>query len=317
MSTLGIDEGIEALDGFVGGWRFPTLALSILLAWPTLLLSVLLLPTDAGPMAAFAEQFKVWCFGYDPATGSIETVYVVLLIVNPLVLVSVVLLGWWRVLGDAWELKRASVIRSAVGGVAFVVLMGAGLTTMAVAPAVEVDLSFPAEALRTKHIPPEFDLVDQDGNQVTSADMVGHVTLLTSVYASCPHTCPLILTEAKAAMAAMDPALAQDVQILAVTMDPANDGPEAMGALGAMHGLTTPQYKLLSGDVEPVEALLDKLGVARQRDPETGVITHVNLFVLVDRTGRIAYRIALGTQDGAWLKDALEVLSREPAEPIG
>ena len=174
------------------------------------------------------------------------------------------------------------------------------------------DLAFPAEVLRTRHIPPAFDLVDQGGARVSDADLEGNVTLITAVYASCPHTCPIILTETKAALAALPTGLAEQVQVFAITMDPANDGREAMAALADMHSMAAPQYRMLSGDPEAIEPLLDRLGVARERDPETGVIAHANLFILVDRTGRIAYRLALGPQQAQWLPEALELLVREP-----
>lgn len=321
MGTLSIDNGIEALDAFVGGWRFPSVTLAVLVGWPTLLLSVLAIPTDAGPMAEFAQQFKVWCFGYDPDTGALEVTYVVLLVVNPLVLVGVVVAVWWRSLKEGWRHHRPSMLRSMGAGFVVVLLAGAGLPALAEeAPLpVDGDLPFPAETLRTRHIPPSFDLIDQDGNRVTSDMMRGRVTLLTSVYASCPHTCPVILSQTKAALALLRPEVAEQVQVYAITMDPANDGPEAMGRLGDIHNMTTPQYRMLSGEVEPVERVLDLLGVARERDPETGVISHVNLFALVDRSGRIAYRLALGEQQEAWLPDALRLLVEEPdpAEPQG
>ena len=39
---------------------------------------------------------------------------------------------------------------------------------------------------------------------------------------------------------------------------------------------------------------LDRMQMARDRDPETGVINHANLFLLIDRDGRLAYRLGLG-----------------------
>jgi len=53
--------------------------------------------------------------------------------------------------------------------------------------------------------------------------------------------------------------------------------------------------------------------VARQRDPKTGVIDHSNLFILVDRQGRVSYRLTLGSRQQQWLISALQVLLAEPA----
>jgi len=61
-----------------------------------------------------------------------------------------------------------------------------------------------------------------------------------------------------------------------------------------------------------VEGVLDAMQIARQRDPETGVISHANLFLLVDREGRLAYRLGLGERQQRWLTSALRVLLNEP-----
>jgi cytochrome oxidase Cu insertion factor (SCO1/SenC/PrrC family) len=60
-----------------------------------------------------------------------------------------------------------------------------------------------------------------------------------------------------------------------------------------------------------VNALLDKLNVARMRDEETGQIMHSNLFFLVDRQGRIAYSLSLSQTEQSWLSSALRVLLQE------
>jgi cytochrome oxidase Cu insertion factor (SCO1/SenC/PrrC family) len=74
-------------------------------------------------------------------------------------------------------------------------------------------------------------------------------------------------------------------------------------------------YHLVTGDPAEVEPLLDRMQIARQRDPETGVISHANLFLLIDREGRIAYRLGLGERQQRWLTSALRVLLREEAAP--
>ncbi len=315
------EDGGEDMRSFLPGWRFPSLTLAVLAAWPLLLLAVLAIPAGEGEMAEFAQQFKTWCFGFDPATGELQMAYVVMLIVNPLILSAVVLAVWIRPLQWGWVHRRFAMARWATLGIVLVLTIGAGLTLMTTEDTspFEGELPFPADALRTKHIPPEFTLVDQDGKTVKTADLTGHVTLLTSVYASCPHTCPVILTESRRAIDGLPEELANRVQVFAITMDPENDGREAMAALGEMHGMKAPAYRLLSGDPGHIEPLLDKFNFARQRNEETGFIEHANLFILVDAEGRIAYRLALGPQQERWLGKALEVLAREDvgARPTG
>ena len=70
-------------------------------------------------------------------------------------------------------------------------------------------------------------------------------------------------------------------------------------------------YHLVPGEPADVERLLDRMQIARARDPETGVISHANLFLLVDRNGRIAYRFGLGERQQRWLTSALKILLHE------
>ena len=58
--------------------------------------------------------------------------------------------------------------------------------------------------------------------------------------------------------------------------------------------MPAPLYNLVTGEADEVERVLDDMGVARQRDPETGIIDHASLFILVDRDGKVAYRLGLG-----------------------
>jgi protein SCO1/2 len=154
-------------------------------------------------------------------------------------------------------------------------------------------------------------LVNQDGETVDLAALRGRVVLLTAVYASCPMSCPLILGQAKAAIAAVPSELRGDLRVIAVSMDPAHDTPDVLAGLARTHQVEAPLYALVTGEPAEVERVLDDMGIARTRDPETGVIDHANLFLLVDRGGRIAYRLTLGERQRRWLTSALELLLRE------
>ncbi len=110
------------------------------------------------------------------------------------------------------------------------------------------------------------------------------------------------------------PAERADLRVVAVTMDPTHDTPEVLAELAGMHGMQAPLYNLVTGDANEVESILDAMGIIRKRDPETGVIDHANLFLLVDREGKIAYRLTLGDLQERWLASALKLLLREPPD---
>ncbi len=94
-------------------------------------------------------------------------------------------------------------------------------------------------------------------------------------------------------------------------MDPEKDSQESLARLAENHGLQSPLYNLVTGKPSEVERVLDRMEVARERDPETGVINHANLFLLIDRQGRVAYRLGLGERQQRWLVSALKVLLKE------
>jgi protein SCO1/2 len=174
------------------------------------------------------------------------------------------------------------------------------------------DLAFPAEALRTAELPPTIELTNQLGEPFSlKEDTKGDVVMITALYASCPHTCPAIIQQAKRVADRLPEEQRQDLHILGITMDPENDSPEALAELAEMHGLAAPLFEFLTGDPDEVNALLDQFGVLRERNLETGVIDHVNLYFLLDRQGKIAYRLTLGDQQERWLESALTVLLEE------
>ena len=293
------------------GAPFPAFALSLLLCWVIFLIAMLLMPAEASGLGAFAEDFRIWCFGYDPATGRTEVAYVMSMILPQLMIGAFIAFFWWEPLRELARQPRR--IARYLGAAALLVAgasVGFALTTE---QALKGELPFPAEELRTAYEAPQFSLTNQLREVVGPAAFEGNVVILTAVYASCPHTCPLILTQAKASIAELSPEEREGLRLIAVTMDPEHDSPDVLQKLAQNHGMESPLYNLVTGDSADVEPLLDRMEIARQRDPETGIINHANLFLLIDREGRVAYRLGLGERQQRWLTSALRVLLREEA----
>ncbi len=301
---------LDALRRFVIGAAFPAFALSLLFCWLVFLIAMLLAPASASGFGAFAEDFRIWCFGYDPATGRSETAYVLAMIAPQFMIGAAVAYFWWEPLREVW--RKPWVIARYLGVAAVLVAGASAGFALSADRAPGGEFPFPAEELRTAYAPPQFALTNQRGETVRLADLEGQVVVLTAVYASCPHTCPVILSQTKAAIAQLSPEERAGLRVVAVTMDPERDTPDVLGELANNHGLEPSVYHLVTGDPAEVEPLLDRMQIARQRDPETGVISHANLFLLIDRQGRIAYRLGLGERQQRWMVSALRVLLREP-----
>ncbi len=303
------------LQQFFSSWRFPALVLSVLLAFKALALMVLLVPVAPAGLGAFAEEFKVWCFGYDPAKGTLESAYVGLTLAEPLVLGSIIAAVWWRPLRQILRERPRAVLPYVAS--AFAVVAAGSLALVSSRKEARADeLPFPARALRTSLPPPSVELTDQEGAHVSLAELRGQVVVLTGVYASCGYACPMILGQAKRAVGALTPQERRDVTVVAVTLDPEHDGRDALAQMARGQTVQAPLFHLSWGEPREVGRILDDLSIARTRDPSTGIIDHASIFVLVDRGGRIAYRLTLGQTQERWLVDALRTLVREPA-PAG
>lgn len=297
------------LQEFFSSWRFPAILLAALGSYALLILAVLLIPAPA-PLAQFADDFKVWCFGWDPKSGAMERGYVFQAFSEPIVLGGVIAFIWRKQL-------REPKLRS------FLPYALVGLTTVSLAAVFlikresksEQPLAFPARSLRIAHVPPPIDLVDQHGEHVTLDRFHGKVVILTGVYTSCGYACPRLLASARKAVYALPEADRKELAVLGITLDPEHDGPKELAGMARAQKIDdSDTYHFLTGPSPDVNRVLDLLEIARTKNPETGVIDHASIFVLVDRRGKIAYRFALGGElEERWLNEALALLIHEPA----
>ena len=116
-----------------------------------------------------------------------------------------------------------------------------------------------------------FALIDHTGARRTEADPEGRMQLLFFGYANCPSICAVALPM----MAEVTNALAAEgveaVPVM-ITVDPARDTPDTMGALlGKIH----PAFVGLSGDAGALAAAYEAFGVERRlvgELPDTGPI---------------------------------------------
>ena len=77
---------------------------------------------------------------------------------------------------------------------------------------------------------PSFTLTDTSGAQYDFAEQTaGKPTLLFFGYTHCPDVCPTTMADIAVALRGLDPAVAEKVQVVFVTTDPAADSPEVLG----------------------------------------------------------------------------------------
>jgi len=288
---------------FFSRWRFPTFVIAVAVGFEFMLLALLLLPGGSD----FAEEFRTSCFGYDPKTGLVAWIVVFTTLTVPLIVAMVVSISCWRELAAALQTRRQAVAGYVGIGFAVALAIGAMLTAASGSPETG-EMSFPAEALRTDFRAPEFELKDHAGRTIRLADLRGRVVLVTAIFSRCGYSCPIILRDLQDAVAALAPDQLDDLRIAVITLDPENDTPEVLAKVAAARGFTSPPFHLLSGEPVAVEKILDDFAFSRTRDADTGFINHANLFVLVDRERRVAYRFTPGERQQRWLGSALRRL---------
>jgi protein SCO1 len=128
-------------------------------------------------------------------------------------------------------------------------------------------------------IPPEdFALRDQSGRLTRLSDYRGRVVVLTFMYSTCQDTCPVTASQIRGAL----DDLGQDVPVLAVSVDPAQDTPNRARVFVQRQSLTG-RMRFLLGSRAQLSRVWRDYGV----QPELGKrLPHSDSTVLIDRTGR-------------------------------
>jgi protein SCO1/2 len=302
---------VTRATAFLSGGAFPTFALCALVFYQIFIAVMAFAPPSSGLWGDFLEDFRVRCFKYDPKSGWMQLSSAWVMLLEPLPLQAILFFIWRAPLRELWQTRRRA-LASLAGSALFVVtaiafsLLGLGRTQ--VKPA---ELPFPADRLRSALPMPAFTLTNQDGQPVSLADFKGRVVLVTAVYSTCTTTCPMMLTKVRTVLDQLTPAERSDMAVVAFSLNPEADTRELRTMTSKIYSMTAPQFHFVSGVPADVNALLDKLNVARTRDEKTGQIQHSNLFFLLDRQGRIAYRLSLSQNEQSWLISALRVLLAE------
>ena len=159
---------------------------------------------------------------------------------------------------------------------------------------------------------PDVAFTTLQGQNFRTADLRGQVVLVTGVYAACSTTCPEIFAEVQALLGEFSPAERADLRVVALSLNPEYETTVIMDAMAQGKGFTYPEFRYVNGRA-PAEMhdMLKRLQFSVTRNPQTGALDHANLFLLVDRSGRIAYRFTLDPRHRAWLRAGLRALLQE------
>jgi len=255
-------------------------------------------PVHTAP--GWLERTRYVCFGINES-GLPDAAGWIGLLGGPLGMLAILVVGWSDAL---WSLARRARNSRVIG----VTLAGLALgsATLIVGAAVRVrdarvsllppDAEIaPAGLRRLDRDPPPLTLVTQAGDSLDIRRLKGRPVLVTFAFAHCSTVCPLIVTQALNAQAALR-GTPDEPGLVIVTLDPWRDTPSRLPSIARAWRLPDDNAWVLSGSVAQVEAALDAWSVPRSRDHTTGDVTHPSLVYIIDRAGRMAYVAGGGTE---------------------
>jgi protein SCO1 len=134
---------------------------------------------------------------------------------------------------------------------------------------------------------PELGLRDHLGREVTTAQFRGKAMLVTFVYAGCPDICPLIISNMRRTLDRLGPR-AEDVQVIAVSVDPEGDTPEVITSYLKSQKMTG-RMRWLVGSRHDLEHAWSRWGIATRipRD-NPDLVEHAAPIYGVDTKGTIS-----------------------------
>lgn len=311
LTTTRAERLVTRATGFLSGGSFPAFALCALIFYQIFVGIMAFAPPTGGVWGDFLEEFRLRCFKYDPRSGWMEMSSVWVMLSEPLALEAILFFIWRAPLRELWQSRRRAVAPLATSALLLVSAIAVSLLGLGRAQAKPTELPFPADRLRSALAMPAFTLTNQDGQAVSLGDFKGRVVLVTAVYSTCTTTCPMMMTKVRKVLDQLSPAERKNMAVVAFSLSPEADTRELRTMTAKIYGMQAPQFHFVSGVPSDVNALLDKLNVSRTRDEKTGQIMHSNLFFLLDREGRIAYRLSLSQNEQSWLISALRVLLAE------
>lgn len=142
--------------------------------------------------------------------------------------------------------------------------------------------SFPQDSLFNV----KFSWIDDQGKAFQLAKDSGRNTVLTMAYSHCKSACPLTVERLRRIDTELKK-LGKQADFVVVSLDPANDTPEALAEFKKAHKIDLDNWHLLHGSDEDVRKLSIMIGYSYKRDFETTEIMHSNKILLLGADGRI------------------------------
>jgi cytochrome oxidase Cu insertion factor (SCO1/SenC/PrrC family) len=164
---------------------------------------------------------------------------------------------------------------------------------------VEEDKEFSVEAATkenahrvTKQVAlPDFNLRDQNGNQITKKDFLGKTVVLTFTYVKCadPNACPVLLANFRYLQEDLKKQgiNTENILLVSVSVDPENDTPKAMKEHAKEMQLDQSYLKMLTGKMSEIKKVADPLG--EHFEKQVNEVIHDNKTFIFNPNGQLTH----------------------------
>ncbi len=132
----------------------------------------------------------------------------------------------------------------------------------------------------------KLELIDQHGNAVPFDLYRGHPVLVAMFYATCPATCPLLVSALHGVEGKLQGDAKEQVRFLLISLDPKRDTPQELTRVLERHRIADTHWTLASPAADRVRDLAAVLGV-KYREMAGGGYNHSPIVSLVDGRGAI------------------------------
>lgn len=153
------------------------------------------------------------------------------------------------------------------------------------------------------HTLQNFNLINQDGQQVTQASLEGKISVVVFFYTNCPTICTLLNKSLDSLTNEYSPS--KIVQFVSITVDPQHDTPQVLKAYSEKYKVPVNKWMFLTGDTSTIYPL------ARKGFLVNAVQTGNNDFIYSDKIILIDSRKRIRGYYGATVSDEFDRLDSE------
>ena len=135
---------------------------------------------------------------------------------------------------------------------------------------------------------PDFELLNQDNETISSDQLIGKVKVMSFIYTSCemPNMCPRTTKNFRRLQESLGEELGGRTVFLLVSFDPGRDTLGMLKKYGELYGADFSNWHFLGGDGHVIEKVLDEYEIiAERQDDET--FRHSMIALLIDRDNNV------------------------------